>query len=147
MAHIPFGYRIEMGKAVPDAEQVEKLKSFFEMYLGGLSIEKARRMAGIDLSASSLSAYMRAGVFAGTDYYPPIVAPGTKERIAVEMEKRTYKGISVFVPSVPIRTEFRMKRVTPEGTAAEKAAARYAAIEVVDNTPTENAGEKGETWQ
>ena len=143
MAHIPFGYRIEMGKAVPDKEQVEKLKAFLEGYLDGLSIEKARCMADIKLSASSLSDYMRSGIYAGTDYYPPIVAPGTKERIVAEMEKRTFTGTSIFAPPVPIRTEFRLKQATPDGSAAEKAAARYAAIEAVEkNTSKEKKGER-----
>lgn len=132
MAHIPFGYRIEMGKAVPDEEQVEKLNVFLEGYLGGLSIDSARRVAGIELSRSALLDYMRSGTFAGTEYYPPIVASGMKERILEELEKRTFKGTSIFVPPVPVRTEFKMRTVEPTGTAAEKAAARYAAIEVVE---------------
>ena len=139
MAHIPYGYRIEMGKAVRDEEQAKKLNVFLEGYLSGLSIDRARDMAGISLATSSLNHYMRSGTYAGTDYYPPIVPSGMRDRIAKEMERRSFKGKSIFIPPVPVRTEFRMKSMgSLTGTAAEKAAARYAAIEAVEYT------EKGE---
>ncbi|MGX8704115.1 MAG: hypothetical protein ACSW8H_06660, partial [bacterium] len=69
--------------------------------------------------------------------------PGTRERIVAEMEKRTFTGTSIFAPPVPIRTKFRLKQATPDGSAAEKAAARYAAIEAVEkNTSKEKKGER-----
>ena len=34
MAHIPYGYRIEDGHAVADAEKARKLNAFIEAYLG-----------------------------------------------------------------------------------------------------------------
>lgn len=139
MAHIPYGYRIEMGKAVRDEERAERLNVFFEMYLCGLSVENARRSAGVNMASSALREYMRIGTYAGTDYYPPIVPEGMREQIRKEMEKRTFDGTSIFVPPVPVKSKFRMKTVEiPKGTSAEKAAARYAAIEAIENA------EKGE---
>lgn len=133
MAHIPYGYRIEMGKAVPDEEQAEKLNAFLDGYLSGLSVESARQMAGITMACSCLRRYMRSGIYTGTDYYPQIVTEDIQKQVAEEMKKRTCRGMSIFIPPVPVRKVFKLKESNPKGSAAEKAAARYAAIEAVDN--------------
>ena len=111
MSHIPYGYRIEGGKAVPDEEQVEKLNAFFDFYLKGYSLKTARHLAGVELTVPCIRGYMKSGIFAGTDYYPP-------------------------TPPVPVFEEFRIRTADKEkkGTAAEIAAWRYSLIEVVKDT-------------
>lgn len=47
MAHIPYGYKIENGHAVPEPEQAKKLNDFIEAYFGGLSIKESRKASGI----------------------------------------------------------------------------------------------------
>ena len=131
MAHIPYGYRIENGKAVPDEEQAEKLNAFLEGYLKGMSVAKARKAAGVDLTVSSLRDYMRSGTYEGTGYYPPIVPAGTHRKVREEMEKRTHPGTTGHAPPVPVQTEFMLREFIPTGTPAEKAEARYAAIEIM----------------
>ena len=145
MAHIPYGYRIEGGKAVPDEVQAEKLNAFFEFYLSGLSLKNAWHLAGVELTVSCLRDYMDTGTYAGTDYYPPIVPGGTQEKLMEERERRTHPGSSKFVPPLPVQTEFRLKEAIGKeaGSAAERATHRYSLIEPV----TADAAEKGEAWQ
>jgi acetyl/propionyl-CoA carboxylase alpha subunit len=47
MSHIPFGYRIENGKAVIDKEAAEQIKTLFHSYLSGDSLATAAKKAGI----------------------------------------------------------------------------------------------------
>lgn len=136
MSHIPYGYRIEGGKAVPDEEQVEKLNAFFDFYLKGYSLKTARHLAGVELTVPCIRGYMKSGIFAGTDYYPPIVPDDLLDKIAEEREHRTHPGTSVITPPVPVFEEFRIRTADKEkkGTAAEIAAWRYSLIEVVKDT-------------
>ena len=47
MAHIPYGYRIENGKAIIDKAKSEQIKLLFEAYLSGDSLANAAKKAGI----------------------------------------------------------------------------------------------------
>lgn len=153
MAHIPYGYRIERGKAVSDPEQKEKLNVFLSLYLRGLSVEKARSASGIKLTKSALLDYMRAGTFAGTDYYPPIVPEEMREQIHAELEKRSHPGFSIIAPAIQSFTDFQMR--APEkaltGTAVEKAAQIYSLIVPVENgrrqITAKEAEKVSEAWQ
>ena len=118
MAHIPYGYRIERGKAQPDPEQAEKLNTVIDFYLGGLSIKEANKAAGGTLSDTSLRHYLKSGIYAGNDYYPPIVPEGTFERVIAAMTERTHDGFGRKRQYLQVKTRFRM---TPGkgGTAAE----------------------------
>ena len=130
MAHIPYGYKIENGHAVPEPEQAKKLNDFIEAYLGGLSIKESRKASGIELSQSSLLDYLRTGTYAGTEYYPPIVPDGTREQVMEELERRTHPGFSIIPDAIPVYTKFQTAK--PEGkligSAAEAAAAVYNLI-------------------
>lgn len=107
MAHIPYGYKIENGHAVPEPEQAKKLNDFIEAYLGGLSIKESRKASGIELSQSSLLDYLRTGTYAGTEYYPPIVPDGTREQVMEELERRTHPGFSIIPDAIPVYTKFQ----------------------------------------
>ena len=107
MAHIPYGYRIEDGHAVADAEKARKLNAFIEAYLGGLSFKEARRAAGVELSEACLRVYMRNGTFTGTEYYPPIVPEGMWERVTEEMARRTHPGFSILPDALPVHTKLQ----------------------------------------
>ena len=132
MAHIPYGYRIERGKAVMNQEQVCTLNAFLNAYLSGLSVQEAKKASGIELSKKALLNYMRSGTYAGTDYYPAIVEARVQERVLEELERRSHPGTASFIPASPVYTTFRMREGTEiEGTAAEKAAWLYGLIEAV----------------
>lgn len=120
MAHIPYGYVIERGRASPQPEKVEKLNKFIDAFLGGLSIKEAKKSSGIELSVRPILNYLRSGTYAGTDYYPPIVPAGTKERVLEELERRTHPGFSKQRDEIPVQVKFITK--VPEGGCGEKAA-------------------------
>ena len=54
MAHIPYGYKIERGKAVIVPEEAERIRTFLNAYLDGLSIKNAGAEAEIPLATSAL---------------------------------------------------------------------------------------------
>ncbi len=130
MAHIPYGYRIEDGHAVPEPGEAQKLNAFIEAYLGGLSVKEARKASEIGLSQSSLLDYLRKGTFAGTEYYPPIVPEGAWEQVAEELAHRTHPGFSILPDALPVHTKFQTGNPQGpcEGSAAEVAAAVYNLI-------------------
>lgn len=47
MEHIPYGYRIENGKAAVDETAAGQVRRLFENYLSGDSLKKAAENAGI----------------------------------------------------------------------------------------------------
>ena len=46
MSHIPYGYRIENGKAVIDEKAAEQVRTLFNAYLSGDSMHTAAGKAG-----------------------------------------------------------------------------------------------------
>lgn len=144
MAHIPYGYRIEQGKAVPDPEQVQRFHLFLDAYLSGKSVKEATKVSGVDMSVSALLDYLRGGTYAGTDYYPCIVPEGTMERVRAELERRTHPGNRKTQPPVPVRTQFRVRNPVVNclpgwetlNTASDIASALYEKITPVECTQT-----------
>ena len=67
MAHIPYGYRIERGKAVIVPEEAERIRTFLNAYLDGFSIKNAGAEAEIPLSKSALRKLLGNEVYLGTD--------------------------------------------------------------------------------
>ena len=45
-AHIPYGYRIEDGKAVVDEVQAEQVRAFFKEYISGKALMVAAETVG-----------------------------------------------------------------------------------------------------
>lgn len=45
-AHIPYGYRIEDGKAVVDESQAERVRAFFNEYISGKALMVAAETVG-----------------------------------------------------------------------------------------------------
>jgi hypothetical protein len=142
MAHIPYGYRIEQGVAIPDEEQAKRFNRFLNAYLSGKSVKEATNVSGVDMSVSALLDYLRSGTYAGTDYYPCIVPEGTLDQVTAELQRRSHPGTQKAQPPVPVRTHFRVKAPdvnSPQGretinTAADIASALYGRIAPVDGT-------------
>jgi len=136
MASTPYGYKIEMGKAVIDTEAVSRIETFFAQYLGGLSIKEANRIADIPLSQSSVIKLMKNEIYLGTDYYPPLITAEVFYAAKKEREKRTHPGTSVPAKPVPVNAAFVLGFLPDRSgneTAAETAALMYSMI-----TPSEH---------
>lgn len=140
---VPFGYRIENGKAVIDEEAAEKIKVLFQSYLSGNSLETAAKKAGIKVSHSGIGRILRNAKYLGDEYYPAIIdydtfqAAQAERFIRVEQLGRirqTEKEEEVIFP-----TTFHMREVTDElDDPFAQAEYIYSLIEVME--VNENGG-------
>lgn len=88
MSHIPYGYRIENGKALIDEEKANKVKKLYQGYLRGLSLLAAAKEAGIDTYHGTAGKMLRNKRYLGDDYYPAIIDGDTFEKAEAERIKR-----------------------------------------------------------
>lgn len=72
-AHIPYGYRIEDGKAVVDEVQAEQVRTFFKEYISGKALMVAAEMVGLKLFHGSAGRMLRNTHYLGDEYYPAII--------------------------------------------------------------------------
>lgn len=84
---IPYGYKIEMGKAVIVEEEAEKVREFFSLYLAGYAVSKAIKEAQIPRSVFSGRMMLHRELYAGDDYYPAIVDEATFQAAHEEQKK------------------------------------------------------------
>lgn len=73
MAHIPYGYKIEDGKAVIDEEKAAAVRKLFEGYISGQSLKAASINAGLNIFHGSAGRMLRNRHYLGDDYYPAII--------------------------------------------------------------------------
>ncbi len=125
MAQIPYGYRIERGKAVIISEEAERIKQFLSLYLGGCSIKAAGVEAGIHYSCYALIRLLRNRLYLGTDYYSAIIGRATFEAVNEAYKKRTHTGQSKPSPITPVEKLFRF--IAPSDEQAGKMSAVDAA--------------------
>lgn len=88
MSQIPYGYRIENGKALIDEEKANKVKMLFLGYLRGLSLLAATKEAGIDTYHGTAGKMLRNKRYLGDDYYPAVIDGDTFEKAEAERIKR-----------------------------------------------------------
>jgi len=88
MGHIPFGYRIEDGKAVIDEESAAKLKILYANYLSGMALITAAKEAGIDTYHGTVSKMLANRRYFGDSFYPQIIDEETFHAAQVERKKR-----------------------------------------------------------
>ena len=133
MAHIPYGYKIERGRAVIVPEEADKIKVFISLYLDGYSVRAAGGKAEIRLSPTTLTKLLRSALYLGTDYYPALLDRKTFEAVQEAYESRTHSGQSRPSPITPVKRLFRMKAPNNAGagqmSAADAAACLYSLIE------------------
>ncbi len=136
MAHIPYGYKIERGKAVIVPEEAERIKTFLNSYLSGLSIINAGAEAEIPVSKSALRKMLSNEVYLGTDYYPPIIDRNLFDEVQRDREARTHEGQSRPSPVLPMRSLFTLAPPDQSDvgwmSAADAAAYLYSLIRPSD---------------
>lgn len=59
MKHIPYGYRVENGKAVIDEQAAEQVRALFEAYLSGDSLATAAKKADIKAFHANIGRMLR----------------------------------------------------------------------------------------
>ena len=134
MSHIPFGYRIENGKAVIDEVTAEQVRNLFRNYLSGMALVSAASEAGIETYHATVSKMLANRRYLGDDFYPQIIEEETYRVAQQERRKRAKKlGRDHFVSEAPVLEvpiEFEMhKAVHHYDNPAEQAEYLYTLIE------------------
>ena len=80
MRHIPYGYRIENGRAVIDEKQAATVRDFFQNYISGMALMPAAEKAGLKLYHGSAGRMLRNKKYLGDDYYPAIIDKETFDK-------------------------------------------------------------------
>jgi len=91
MSHIPYGYRIENGKAVIDEQAAEQIKTLFQSYLTGDSLAMAAKKADIKAFHAGISRMLQNRRYLGDEYYPAIIDPDTFKAAKAERIRRAEK--------------------------------------------------------
>ena len=92
MRHIPYGYRIENGRAVIDEEQVATVREFFQNYISGMALMPAAEIVGLKLYHGSAGRMLRNKKYLGDDYYPAIIDKETFDK-AEEIRRSRAKAL------------------------------------------------------
>lgn len=87
-AHIPYGYRIEDGKAVVDEIQAEQVRTFFKEYISGKALKVAAEMVGLKIFHGSAGRMLRNTHYLGDDYYPVIIDQELFDKAEEERQSR-----------------------------------------------------------
>jgi hypothetical protein len=87
-AHIPYGYRIEDGKAVVDEVQAEQVRTFFKEYISGKALMVAAEMVGLKLFHGSAGRMLRNTHYLGDEYYPAIIDQELFDKAEEERQSR-----------------------------------------------------------
>ena len=85
---VPFGYKKENGKAVVNEEEVQKLRSFFRLFMAGASMAGAAHDAGLSCHHTTLPLLFKREAYIGTDFYPTIITKEYQQMLIEEWERR-----------------------------------------------------------
>lgn len=106
MSHTPYGYRIENGKAVIDEKAEEQIKTLFQCYLSGDSLDAAANKAGIEAFHAGIGKILRNIHYLGDEYYPSIIDPDTFATAQAERSKRAEHLGRIFKPKEKLEAVF-----------------------------------------
>ena len=87
MSHIPYGYRIENGKAVIDEKAAEQVRTLFDAYLSGDSMNTAAGKAGIKSFHAGIGRMLCSARYLGDGFIPQ-----SSTRIPLRPQKRNVPG-------------------------------------------------------
>jgi len=91
MRHLPFGYKIENGKAKIDEVTSEQVRKIFRSYLEGYSLLKIAKKTGAKASHPSISLILRNRRYLGDGFYPPLIDPEIFAAVESERTQRAEK--------------------------------------------------------
>ena len=134
MSHIPYGYRIENGKAVIDEKAAEQVRTLFDAYLSGDSMNTAAGKAGIKSFHAGIGRMLTNARYLGDGFYPAIIDADTFAAAEAERARRVKKLNRIQKPKEPEKavfpTSFRMREGTEKfDDPFEQAEYAYSLIE------------------
>lgn len=135
MAHTPYGYKIEAGKAVLDKDRSHAFRMMLVYYLEGMGLKTAADKAGIDVTHCQAKKMLLNNKYLGTEYYPTLMTKEEQDRVRMELKRRAEALGRIREPKeeadarlIPI--SFSMKGVEAEFTDPyEQAEYLYSLIE------------------
>ena len=135
MSHTPFGYRIEKGKAVIEADAAEKIRALYQSYLSGDSLDTAAKKAGIKAYHVEIGKMLKNARYLGDGFYPAIVDSDTFAAAEKERAKRAKRLGRIWAPRqesiASFPTAFRLNEVTQKfDDPFQQAEYIYSLIEV-----------------
>lgn len=98
---IPYGYKIEKGKAFIDEAEAEQVRMIYKGYLSGLAYIAAAEAAGLSLLHAGVKNMLQNKRYLGDKYYPAIIDQETFEKAEEERIKRQIRLGRVF-PDKPV---------------------------------------------
>jgi hypothetical protein len=133
MTHVPYGYRIENGRAKTFTEEAEKLQVLFSSYLAGKTMNEAGREAGIEKTHSMFPRLLQDRRYIGDDYYPEIIEPELFQKVQDARKKRKRKRSVRVVPRATIHQVFAWEEIEKQyENPFDQAAYMYSRIRSTD---------------
>ena len=142
--HIPFGYRIENGRAVINEKEAGQIREIYSGYLSGLSYINTAKEVGLDMGHTSVKNLLQHKRYLGDDFYPAIIDQETFEAVESERLRRlTNSPIKHYKKGTadirPVQTEFELQPLTEQNRVFddpyEQAEYVYSRIIPVDTIP------------
>ena len=108
MSIVPYGYRIEHGKAVIEEEKQEQIRLLYLAFLEGNSLPKCGGISGLNKPTPTLWRMVRNDVYRGSGFYPQMVETELIEKVQVMIKERARApgGGRKKREPLPVRTEF-----------------------------------------
>ena len=113
MAHIPFGYIIENGRAVIDEEAAEQVKELFDAYLSGLSLAEAAKKVGISRFHAGVAKILTNKWYLGDGFYPAIIDEDIFKQAEVERLRRAQMLGRIFEPKEQKKASPKVRFTAP----------------------------------
>ena len=73
MMTIPYGYRIEDERAIPDEVDAERVKNLYTEFVACGSMRAAAKTAGIEKTHSMVGRILKNETYLGTEFYPQLI--------------------------------------------------------------------------
>lgn len=116
MAHTPYGYKIQDGKAVLDLVEAAQLKELFKLYLSGLSMNAASEKSGIKCYHARVAKMLTNKTYLGDEFYPQIIDKDIFKQAGVEKLRRAKKlgRVREYKPKEEKMKKYKFTINTPE---------------------------------
>lgn len=133
MTHVPYGYRIENGRAKINEAEAERVLVLYFSFLSGKTMKEAAEIAGIRKTHSMFPRLLKDKHYIGDDYYPRIIEPDMFQRVQLAREKRKRKRSVRAVPRAKIHQAFAWDEIEEQyENPYEQAEYMYSKIRSID---------------
>ena len=131
---IPYGYRLENGKAVIVEKEANQIREMCAAYLSGLSFVEAANQVGLQMYHGTVRNLLKNKRYLGTDFYPAILDRESFEAVEAERQRREKKlnrtHMKRRVSEVTVQTAFTIPKVeTQFSDPVQQAEYAYSLIE------------------